>query len=139
MRPGFELNHIGIAVHSLEEGFKIYKSLGWKKYHTEVVTGEKVKVGFIEFENRVSIELLEPTSADSTVKKFLDKRGGGIHHICFRVKDIENVLSNLKKEGIRLIHETPISGAHNCRVAFIHPSSANGVLIELSEADGEPF
>jgi len=81
----------------------------------------------------VSIELLEPTSADSTVKKFLDKRGGGIHHICFRVKNIEKVLENLKSEGMRLIHEKPIAGAHNCKVAFIHPSSANGVLIELSE------
>ncbi len=133
MRPGFELDHIAIAVTSLEEGFEFYRKMGWKKYHTEIVEQEKVKVAFIEFENNVDIELVEPTSADSVVKKFLDKRGSGIHHICFRVKKIDDVLKKLKSEGVRLVNETAFTGAKNCRVAFVHPSSANGVLIELSE------
>lgn len=133
MKPGFEMDHIGIAVPNLEQAFEFYKILGWSDMDVEEVPSEKVKVGFIKFENRVNIELLEPTSSDSTVKKFLDKRGSGIHHICFRVKNIESVLQKLKSEGVKLVNETPIPGAHNCKVAFIHPSSANGVLIELSE------
>ncbi len=127
------LDHIGIAVANLEQAFQIYKVLGWSEMDIENVPSERVKVGFIKFDNRVNVELLEPTSDDSTVKKFLDKRGPGIHHVCYRVKDIEAILAKLKSEGVRLIHEKPLKGAHNCKVAFIHPSSANGVLIELSE------
>lgn len=133
MRPGFEIDHIGIAVHDLEKSFGFYKTMGWSEMETEEVPREKVRVGFIRFENRVNIELLEPTSKDSVLAKFLEKRGEGIHHICYRVNQIEDVLLKLKQEGVRLIHETPFIGAHNCRVAFIHPSSAGGVLVELSE------
>ncbi len=133
MRPGFEIDHIGVAVESLEKGFEFYKHMGWTKMDVEVVASEKVKVGFIQFENNVSVELLEPTSPDSTVAKFLAKRGPGIHHICYRVKNIEKVMEKLKTEGVRLIHEKPFMGAHNCKVCFIHPASCSGVLVELSE------
>ncbi len=133
MRPGFEIDHIGVAVESLEKGFALYKAMGWKSMHIEEVPSEKVKVGFIEFENQANVELLEPTSEDSVIKKYIVKRGPGVHHICFRVKNIEQVMVQLKSEGLRLLDEKPRVGAHNCKVCFIHPSSANGVLIELSE------
>ncbi len=133
MRPGFEIDHIGIAVESLEKGFEIYKHMGWTSMDTEVVASEKVKVGFIQFENNVAVELLEPTDPSSVIAKFLAKRGPGIHHICYRVKNIEKVMETLKNEGVRLLDEKPRMGAHNCKVCFIHPSSSNGVLVELSE------
>jgi methylmalonyl-CoA epimerase len=133
MRPGFEMDHIGMAVESLEKGFEFYKHMGWKEIKTEVVPSEKVRVGFISFENNVNVELLEPTSDDSVIHKFLQKRGPGIHHVCYRVKDIEKVMAQLKTEGVRLLDEKPRQGAHNCKVCFVHPSSANGVLVELSE------
>lgn len=133
MRPGWEIDHIGVAVKSLEEGFKIYKSMGWSEFDVEEVPTEKVKVGFIKFENNVNVELLEPTTEDSVIAKFLTKRGPGIHHICYRVKNIEKVMEKLKNEGVRLLDEKPRMGAHNCKVCFIHPSSNNGVLVELSE------
>jgi methylmalonyl-CoA/ethylmalonyl-CoA epimerase len=135
MRPGFEIDHIGVAVENLEKGFELYKSMGWKEFDVEVVPSEKVKVGFIKFENNVSVELLEPTTPDSVIAKFLTKRGPGIHHICYRVKEIEKVMEKLKTEGVRLLDEKPRKGAHNCKVCFIHPSSCSGVLIELSEKE----
>lgn len=133
MRPGWEIDHIGVAVKNLEEGFKIYRTMGWSDFDIEEVPTEKVKVGFIKFENQVNIELLEPTTDDSVIAKFLTKRGPGIHHICYRVKHIEKVMETLKNEGVRLLDEKPRIGAHNCKVCFIHPASNNGVLIELSE------
>lgn len=133
MRPGWEIDHIGVAVKNLEEGFKIYRTMGWSDFDIEEVPTEKVKVGFIKFENQVNIELLEPTTDDSIIAKFLTKRGPGIHHICYRVKNIEKVMETLKNEGVRLLDEKPRIGAHNCKVCFIHPASNNGVLIELSE------
>jgi methylmalonyl-CoA/ethylmalonyl-CoA epimerase len=93
-------------------------------------------VAFLDLQNSSRVELLEPTESASTVAKFIDKRGPGIHHICLRVKLIDEVLKNLKNAGIKLINETPVRGAHNCRVAFVHPSSTGGVLIELSEKTG---
>ena len=131
-----EIDHIGIAVENIEKAFEFYQALGYSKIRCEVVPSEKVRVGFIEFDNRVHIELLEPTDADSPVAKFLAKRGQGIHHICIKTDKIKNDLSNLKNAGVRLINETPKMGAKNCMVAFIHPSSANGVLIELSQEMG---
>jgi methylmalonyl-CoA epimerase len=79
------------------------------------------------------IELLEPSGPQSTIAKFIEKRGEGIHHICFRVDDIEAQLARLQQQGYRLINESPVPGAHGCRVAFLHPAAGNGVLIELSE------
>ena len=140
----FELDHIGIAVESLEKGFEFYKGLGFSQMATEVVESQKVKVGFIDLgpvvEGRgvvTRIELLEPTSDESPIKKFLEKRGPGIHHICLRVKDISEKLERLKEAGYKLIHEQPFVGAHNCLVAFVHPKSTGGVLLELSELQGE--
>lgn len=133
MRAGFEIDHIGMAVESLEKGFVFYKALGWAEMEIEEVPTEKVKVGFIRFNNNISVELLEPTTDDSVIAKFLAKKGPGIHHVCYRVKNIEQVMAQLKSEGVRLLDEKPRVGAHNCKVCFIHPGSANGVLVELSE------
>lgn len=132
----YELDHIGIAVESLEAGFQFYKALGFAPPDVEEVVSEKVKVGIIRLGrlgNRANLELLEPTAVDSPIRKFLEKRGVGIHHICLRVQGIDGILERLKTQGVRLINERAKIGAHNCRVAFIHPASAGGVLIELSE------
>lgn len=132
----FELDHIGIAVEDLGSGFEFYKALGFGSIETEEVASEKVRVGFIPLGNQANLELLEATTQDSTIRKFLEKRGPGIHHICLRVKDIDGILHRLKSAGVRLINEEPKMGAHNCRVAFVHPASAGGVLIELSQKMG---
>lgn len=125
------LDHIGIAVRSLEST-KVYELLGLSVQHTEVVETQKVKTAFLSVGDS-NLELLEPTSPDSPIAKFIEKRGEGIHHICLRVDNIEEHLERLKAEGYRLVNESPVPGAHGCRVAFLHPSAGNGVLIELSE------
>jgi len=127
------LDHIGIAVKSID-ATKIYKALGFQVDHVEDVKTQGVKTAFLSVGDS-NIELLEPLSPESTVAKFIEKRGEGIHHICFRVDNIEKHLERLKKEGYRLINEAPVPGAHGCRVAFLHPSAGNGVLIELSERE----
>lgn len=130
---GFELDHLGVAVKSLEEGVKFYRALGFSEMPIEEVPTEQVRVGFLFLDNRASIELLEPTSDESPIAKFLAKRGPGIHHVCLRVKGIDQAAAKLKSAGVRLINETPRPGAHNCRVVFVHPASTGGVLLELSE------
>jgi methylmalonyl-CoA/ethylmalonyl-CoA epimerase len=125
------LDHIGIAVKSLEAA-KIYEALGLTVEHVETVETQGVRTAFLSA-GEANIELLEPTGPQSTVAKFIEKRGEGIHHICFRVDNIEAQLERLKKMGYRLINEAPVTGAHGCRVAFLHPAAGNGVLIELSE------
>lgn len=132
----FELDHIGVAVASIESALPFYKAMGWSSFPTEVVPTENVKVAFIKLENACNIELLEPTSDESVIKKFIDKKGPGLHHICLRVKNIESLLKELKAKGVRLVDEKPRKGAHNCKVAFVHPSATGGVLIELSEPQG---
>jgi methylmalonyl-CoA/ethylmalonyl-CoA epimerase len=126
-----KLDHIGIAVKSID-GAKIYKALGLTVDHVENVKTQGVKTAFLSVGDS-NIELLEPVSPESAVAKFIEKRGEGIHHICFRVDNIEKHLERLKNEGYRLINDAPVPGAHGCRVAFLHPSAGNGVLIELSE------
>jgi methylmalonyl-CoA/ethylmalonyl-CoA epimerase len=126
-----KLDHIGIAVKSLDAA-RIYESLGLRVEHTETVESQKVKTAFLSVGD-ANLELLEPTSPDSPIAKFIEKRGEGIHHICLRVDDLESHLARLKAEGYRLVNEAPVPGAHGCRVAFLHPSAGNGVLIELSE------
>lgn len=126
-----KLDHIGIAVKSLDAS-KIYQDLGLKIDHVEDVKTQGVRTAFISVGD-ANLELLEPLSPDSPVAKFIEKRGEGIHHICFRVTDIESHLARLRKQGYRLINEAPVPGAHGCRVAFLHPAAGNGVLIELSE------
>jgi methylmalonyl-CoA/ethylmalonyl-CoA epimerase len=126
-----KLDHIGIAVKSLAAS-KIYEDLGLDVQHVETVETQKVKTAFLSVGD-ANLELLEPTAADSPIAKFIEKRGEGIHHICFRVDNLEEHLARLKEQGYRLIDEAPVAGAHGCRVAFLHPSAGNGVLIELSE------
>jgi methylmalonyl-CoA/ethylmalonyl-CoA epimerase len=126
-----KINHLGIATKGIDEALKFWENaLGLENVHTETVEDQKVRVAMLPLgESR--IELLEPTSEDSPISKFLEKRGGGIHHIAVEVEDIEAALAKLKREGARLIDETPRIGAEGCLVAFVHPSSANGVLLEL--------
>ena len=126
-----KLDHIGIAVRSIDAA-SIYKSLGLATDHVENVDTQGVKTAFLSVGD-ANIELLEPLSPSSPIAKFIEKRGEGIHHICLRVDNIEEHLERLKREGYRLINESPVPGAHGCRVAFLHPSAGNGVLIELSE------
>jgi methylmalonyl-CoA/ethylmalonyl-CoA epimerase len=135
--PEFKLDHIGIAVRNLDEGAIFYKALGFQAMHVEVVEREKVKVGMFELSNQARIELLEPMVADSPVGKFLETRGPGIHHVCFRVNDIRATMDRLRQAGMKLINEEPFIGAHNCLVAFVHPKSAGGVLVELSESTSQ--
>lgn len=126
-----KINHLGIATKGIDEALKFWEdALGLDSVHTEIVEDQKVKVAMLPLgESR--IELLEPTSDDSPISKFLEKRGGGIHHIAVEVDDIEASLAKLKAKGMRLIDESPRIGAEGCLVAFVHPSSANGVLLEL--------
>ena len=132
-----KIDHIGIATNGIEEAAAAYRdALGIQITETEEVSGQKVRVAMLPIgESR--IELLEATSADSPISKFLAKRGPGIHHIALRVEDIRARLTDLKSKGARLIDEEPRTGAGGCLVAFIHPSSTGGVLIELVESVAE--
>lgn len=126
-----KINHLGIATKGIDEALKFWSdALGLENVHTEIVEDQKVRVAMLPIgESRV--ELLEPTSEDSPISKFLEKRGGGIHHIAVEVDDIEASLAKLKSQGMRLIDESPRIGAEGCLVAFVHPSSTSGVLLEL--------
>jgi len=126
-----KINHLGIATKGIDEALKFWgNALGLENVHTETVEDQKVRVAMLPI-GESKIELLEATAEDSPIAKFLEKRGAGIHHIAVEVENIEEVLAKLKREGMRLIDETPRIGAENCLVAFVHPSSANGVLLEL--------
>jgi len=128
-----KIEHIGIAVKDIAGAGIIYeKLLNTKVYKIEDVESEGVKTAFLQTGPN-KIELLEPTSADSPISKFIEKRGEGIHHIAFDVEDIVAEMERLKKEGFVLLNETPKQGADNKLVCFIHPKSANGVLIELCQ------
>ena len=126
-----KINHLGIATKGIDEALKFWgDALGLENVHTETVADQKVRVAILPLgESR--IELLAPTSDDSPISKFLEKRGGGIHHIAVEVDDIEASLAKLRSQGVPLIDETPRIGAENCLVAFVHPAAANGVLLEL--------
>ena len=127
------LDHIGIAVRSIEAA-AIYQALGLSIDHEEIVESQGVRTAFLSVGDS-NLELLEPTGPQSSVAKFIEKRGEGIHHLCFRVDDLEKHLRELQAKGFRLINEHPVPGAHGCRVAFLHPAAGNGVLIELSEKE----
>ena len=131
-----KIDHIGIATNDIEQMASIYRdALGLTVVETEDVASQKVRVAMLPVgESR--IELLEATAADSPISKFLAKRGPGIHHVAFNVDDIRAALAELKSKGARLIDEEPRTGAGGCLVAFIHPSSTGGVLIELVERVG---
>lgn len=130
-QANMKINHIGIATNGIEEALAFWQdALGLETLHTETVEEQKVRVAMLPLgESR--IELLEPTADDSPISKFLEKRGGGIHHIAVEVDDIRAALQRLKQNGARLIDEQPRTGAEGCLVAFVHPTAANGVLLEL--------
>ncbi len=128
-----KIEHIGIAVNSLEEASRVYEKLfGEPAYKQEEVVDEGVKTAF--FQNGPNkIELLEATNPESPIAKFIAKKGEGIHHIAFEVDDIVAEIARLKKEGFVVLNEIPKKGADNKKVAFLHPKSTNGVLIELCQ------
>jgi methylmalonyl-CoA/ethylmalonyl-CoA epimerase len=127
------LTHIGIAVNDLKKSSDVFTKLfGMNEGHTEEVSEQKVRATFFKI-GEGGIELLEPTSPDSTIAKFIEKRGEGVHHLSFEVDDIDAELARLKREGFQLIDEKPRIGADGYRIAFVHPKSTNGVLVEISE------
>ena len=128
-----ELDHIGIAIENIDEALAFYRdALGLDIEVTEEVIAQGVRAHFMAA-GESAIELLEPTSSDSPVGRFLKRRGPGLHHLTLRVDDLNAVLTRLKERGIRLIDEKPREGAEGTLVAFIHPSSSHGVLVELKE------
>ena len=128
------IDHIGIAVGDLGEALRFYRdALGLEVEAPEEVASQRVRAHFI-LVGESAIELLEATADDSPIAKYVAKRGPGIHHLTLRVEDIHAVLAQLKQKGIRLIDEAPRPGAHGSLVAFIHPASAHGVLVELKQA-----
>jgi len=127
-----QIDHIGIAVPELAAAVDQYKNLGFEFHGMEEVVEQKVKTAFFEI-GESHLELLEATGEDSPIAKFLAKRGPGIHHICVRVDDIDAELARLAKTDAILINEKPVIGAGGHRVAFVHPKSTSGVLLELLE------
>lgn len=132
-----QIDHLGIAVHRLDDAVEYYeKALGLHCNGREEVASQKVNTAFFAV-GEVHLELLEPTSEDSPIAKFLKKHGPGIHHIAFRVDDIDGQLNTVKQAGVRLIHEVPIAGAGDKLVAFLDPKATQGVLTELCQANSE--
>lgn len=128
------IEHLGIAVKSLEEAIPYYENiLGLKCYSIEEVADQKVKTAFFKV-GQTKIELLEPTSEDSTIAKFIEKRGEGIHHMAFAIEDgVANALAEVEAKGVRLIDKAPRKGAEGLNIVFLHPKSTCSVLTELCE------
>ena len=127
------IEHLGIAVKSIEESLPYYEQvLGLKCYNIEVVADQKVKTAFFKV-GQTKIELLEPTSEDSAVAKFIEKKGEGIHHIAFAVPSVAEALAEAEEKGVRLIDKAPRGGAEGLNIAFLHPKSTCSVLTELCE------
>ena len=128
-----KVEHIGIAVKNLANSQELFTKLfGKEAYKLEAVESEGVQTLFFQL-GETKIELLEAKSPDSAIAKFIEKRGEGIHHIAYEVEDIESEISRLKEEGFQMIHEQPKDGADNKRIAFLHPKSTNGVLVEICQ------
>lgn len=131
------LDHIGVAVRSLDEGLAFWRDrLGLEVSSVDEVPSEMVKVAFLELEG-TRIELLEPTSPDSPIALALEKRGPGVHHLAFQVDAVEARMKDLAAGGARLLSDAPKPGAHGTRCCFIHPKSAGGVLVEIVEHPGD--
>jgi methylmalonyl-CoA/ethylmalonyl-CoA epimerase len=131
MKP-LRIDHLGIAVPSLAEAIAAYEALGFQVESMDEVETEKVRIAFLPVgESR--LELLEPTDPTSVIARFLEKRSG-LHHVSLVVEDLDETLAEMRRRGVRLLDETPRPGAHGSRVAFVHPRSAGGVLLELVEA-----
>lgn len=128
-----KIDHLGIAVANLEDSVNVFKNImGMECTGEEVIEEQNVKVAFLPV-GESELELLESTSPDGNIAKFIEKKGEGIHHIAFEVDDLEAKLEELDKEGVRLIDKKPRYGAGGARIAFLHPKSTNGILIELCE------
>ena len=131
-----QIDHLGIAVVDLDAAVKVYtEMLGLECVGYETIEEQKVRVAMLPVGTEVNIELLESTSPDGPVAKFIERKGEGFHHIAYRVDDIEAELAKLKEKGVRLIDETYRIGAHNAKIAFIHPKSMGGVLTELVQRE----
>jgi methylmalonyl-CoA/ethylmalonyl-CoA epimerase len=127
------LDHIGIAVGDLSQALAFYRdALGLEVEPPEEVASQRVRAHFVPV-GEATLELLEPTAPDSPIAKFVEKRGPGVHHITLRVDDIREALARLKARGIRLIDESPRAGAEGALIAFVHPASTHGVLVELKQ------
>ena len=128
------IEHLGIAVQSIEEALPYYENvLGLKCYAVEEVADQKVKTAFLKC-GEVKLELLEPTSPDSTIQKWLDKGNHGVHHVAFCIEDgVSNALAECESKGVRLIDKAPRPGAEKLNIAFLHPKSTCGILTELCE------
>ncbi len=131
-----KVDHIAIAVRDIGAASEFFRRLGLEVGGIEEVADQKTRVAFIQL-GEVRIELVEPMEEDSPVGRFLAKKGEGIHHIALGTDDVAGELSRLKEAGVRLIDESPRPGAHGARIAFLHPKSAHGVLLELCERPGE--
>ena len=126
------IDHVGVAVKNLDEAIGIYKNvLGFKLEGIHVLSERKVKVAFLSSGGETRIELLEPLGSDSPVAKFLENRGEGIHHIAVKVENINAVLEDFKHKGVILVDDKPRAGAEGAKIAFVHPKSTKGVLLEL--------
>jgi methylmalonyl-CoA/ethylmalonyl-CoA epimerase len=126
------VDHIGIAVKSIAESLKVYEAMGLKSVGIEEVAEQKVRVAFLPI-GEAEIELLESTAPDGPVAKYIEKNGEGIQHLALRVDNLEAALAEMKAKGVRLIDEKPRYGAGGAKIAFVHPRSTGGVLLELSE------
>ena len=131
------IDHLGIAVRSLDEGLALWGDLlGLEPAGVETVTEQGVRTAFLNV-GETRLELLEPTGPDTPVGRFLDKRGPGFHHVCFLVDDIEAAITQLQSRGMRLVDEKPRDGAQGSKVAFLHPGSTGGVLVELKQKSAD--
>ena len=126
------LSHIGVLVHRVDAAAALYQRLGLSRAAREMFPQENIRMAFVPVED-IRIELMEPLTGTGPLARFLATRGEGIHHLAFEVPDIEQALARARSAGVRLIDETPRIGAHDTRVAFIHPSATHGVLVELVE------
>lgn len=128
------MDHVGVAVKNLDEAIHVYRDiLGFELKGVHVLTERKVKVAFLSSGSSAQIELLEPLDKDTAIAKFLETRGEGIHHFAVEVRNIDVVLEEMKKKGVTLIDQQPQKGAEGKRIAFVHPKSTKGVLMELVE------
>ncbi len=130
------LDHIGIAVESIDERIGFYKALGLEVEGYDEVPEQGVRIAFLPVGD-CRLELLEPTDPNTPIARHLERRGPGLHHVCLRVPDIRAAMARLADQGHTLLSEEPQIGAHGCLVCFVHPKSTGGVLLELSQAAGE--
>jgi methylmalonyl-CoA/ethylmalonyl-CoA epimerase len=128
------LDHVAIAVSNLDRAQKVYEDLGLSfQGPREVVESQKVTTAFAHIDEHAHIELICPLNGEGPVQKFIEKNGEGIHHLCFKVPDIDKKCEEMKSLGYKLIYDRPFMGANNCMVNFVHPKSTGGVLIEISQ------